>query len=334
MAWKSWFRAVQRTVNLNKRAVSQGVLRGLPLKSGSVLPIRVEEKLQGTLELRIGESFRQVSDRLERVHQSLGEMQTLAVSVGDLKKIFSNVKTRGTWGEMQLGQLLANTLAPHQYDMNVAVRPGSADRVEFAVRMPSHVDEVNYMPIDSKFPIAAWQRLVEAIERGDADAAASADAQLELEVRRCATDIASKYIESPYTTDHAILFVPTEALYAEIARRSTLMEELVGKHPIVVAGPLTLSSILSTVNMAFRTVTLHKRTEDIGVLLGVVKTEMGTFESLLKKLRKKLQAATNHIDTMDARRRLLGKALRDVEGATGGEALGLDIVGDDVDAAA
>jgi DNA recombination protein RmuC len=292
-----------------------GALQESNEKKLDQMRVVVDEKLQGTLETRIGEAFKMVSERLEQVHRGLGEMQTLASGVGDLKKVLSNVKNRGTWGEMQLGLLLQNMLAPTQYAANVAVRPDSSERVEYAVRMPGHCDDVVWLPIDAKFPLSAWQRLVEASERGDVDGVALAEKQFEAEVLRCAHDITTKYVAPPHTADYAILFAPTESLYAEIARRPVLLERLVSDHHVVVAGPVTLSAILSAIQMAFRTTTIQKRTDDIAQLLAIVKAEMGNFEKLFTKLRKKLQEASNHLDNLDTRRRAVGRALRAVEAA-------------------
>lgn len=273
----------------------------------------VDEKLQGTLETRITESFKLVGDRLEQVHRGLGEMQALAHGVGDLKKVLANVKNRGTWGEMQLGLLLRNMLAPTQYAENVRVRPDREAHVEFAIRMPTHVDEVVWLAIDSKFPLAAWQRLIEASEAGDAVGVATAERQLEQEVLRCAKDIAEKYIAPPHTADYGILFAPTESLYAEIARRPALLETLANDYRVVVAGPVTLSAILSSLQMAFRTLAIRHRTEDIFKLLSVVKGEMVSFETLFKKLRKKLGEVAKQLDELDRRRNTVGEALKGVE---------------------
>jgi DNA recombination protein RmuC len=275
----------------------------------------VEEKLQGTLDARLGESFRQVSDRLELVHRGLGEMQALAVGVGDLKKLMGNVKVRGSWGEMQLDALLGQVLAPEQYEKNVVTVPGSNDRVEFAIRVPGgqHNGRPVLMPVDSKFPVSAWQRLVEASEKSDADAVALAEKELESEIRRCAATIKAKYLSPPFTTDVAVLFVPVEALFAEVVRRAGLVDELMNKHRVVIAGPTTLAALLNSFQVGFRAVAIQERSAEVMILLGAVKTDLGKFGESIDRLQKQLHVATNTVLDMDKRRTIIGKKLKGVE---------------------
>jgi DNA recombination protein RmuC len=274
----------------------------------------VDEKLQGTLEARLGESFKQVSDRLDQVHRGLGEMQSLATGVGDLKKVLTNVKTRGIWGEIQLGNLLEQTLAPEQFERNVATT-GTNERVEYAIKLPggsgaaSHV----WLPIDSKFPIEDYQRLIDASERGDADAADFAASQLENVLKNCAKDISEKYLAPPATTDFGVLFLPTEGLYAEAIRRSGLAEYIQREYRVIFAGPTTLSALLSSLRMGFRTLAIQQRTSEVWDLLGAVKNEFGKYADLLGKVKKKLEQAGNSIDDAERRTRAIHRKLRTVE---------------------
>ncbi|BDU73750.1 DNA recombination protein RmuC [Mesoterricola silvestris] len=272
----------------------------------------VDEKLQGTLEKRLGESFRLVSERLEQVYRGLGEMQALAAGVGDLKKVLTNVKTRGTWGEVQLGALLEQVLTPDQYEANVAPK-GGAERVEYAVRMPGQGDEVVWLPIDAKFPVEDYQRLTEAQERADPVAAEEAGAQLELRIRQCAKDIADKYLNPPRTTDFGILFLPTEGLFAEVIRRRGLLDQVQSRSRVVVAGPTTLWSILNSLQMGFRTLAIQRRSSDVWNLLGAVKTEWTSYGLVLDKVQKKLQQASSTVDEAARRTRAIGRKLRDVQ---------------------
>jgi len=283
----------------------------------------VDEKLQGTLEKRLGESFKQVSERLEQVHKGLGEMQNLATGVGDLKKVLTNVKTRGTWGEMQLGNLLEQLLTPEQYAQNVATKPGSADRVEFAIKLPgrdAQDGKTVWLPIDAKFPKEDYERLVEASEQADADAVEQAAKQLELRVKAEAGDIRDKYIDPPNTTDFGILFLPTEGLYAEILRRAGLAESLQREFRVVVAGPTTLAALLNSLQMGFRTLAIEKRSSEVWTVLGAIKTEFGKFGGIIEKVQKKLQEASNVIDTAATRTRTIERKLRTVEGLPAKEA--------------
>jgi DNA recombination protein RmuC len=275
----------------------------------------VDEKLQGTLEKRLGESFRQVSERLELVHKGLGEMQVLASGVGDLKKVLSNVKTRGTWGEVQLGALLEQVLTPDQYVANLSTK-GGGERVEFAIRLPGQGndrDEAVWLPIDAKFPVEDYQRLLEAQERGDLDGVETAGKQLETRVKACATDICSKYLNPPKTTDFAILFLPVEGLFAEVIRRTGLTELIQRECRVVIAGPTTLWSILSSLQMGFRTLAIQKRSSEVWNLLAAVKTEWTKYGDVLESVQKKLHQASETIEKAKTRSRAVGRKLRDVQ---------------------
>ena len=277
--------------------------------------VTVDEKLQSTLEKRLGESFKTVSERLEQVHQGLGEMKTLATGVGDLKRVLTNVKTRGGWGEVQLGTLSSEILTQAQYEENVAVVPDSNQRVEFAVRIPASDDSstIVYLPIDAKFPQEDYQRLVDAAEIADKKAIEAASKGLERSVRSFAKDIAEKYISPPHTTDFGILFLPTEGLYAEIARRAGLIEELQRSYRIVVAGPTTFTAILSSLQMGFRTMALQKRSTEVWQVLAGVKTEFSKFGGAMDKLHKRLEQASKDVEVVQVRTRSMGRKLRDVE---------------------
>lgn len=276
----------------------------------------VAEKLEGTLERRLGESFRQVSERLEQVHKGLGEMQTLAIGVGDLKKVMTNVKVRGTWGEIQLGNLLEQILVPEQFERNVRTKPGSTDHVEYALKMPGH--DVNglghiWLPIDAKFPIENYQRLAEAQERADVEACEVEGRLLEVYIRGGARDIHEKYLSPPDTTDFAVMYLPTEGLFAEVVRRTGLVEQIQREHRVVVAGPTTLTALLNSLQMGFRTLAIQKRSSEVWEILGAVKTEFGRFDDILKKVEKKLQEAGNVIEGASARSRVIKRRLRTVQ---------------------
>jgi DNA recombination protein RmuC len=272
----------------------------------------VDEKLHATLEQRLGESFRLVSDRLEQVHRGLGEMQALAADVGDLKRVLANVKTRGVWGEVQLGALLEQMLAPGQYAANVATVPGSTERVEFAIRLPGG-DTAVWLPVDAKFPREDWERLQQAHDRADAAAAEEAGRALESRIRAEARRIRAKYVAPPATTDFALLFLPTEGLYAEVVRRAGLVDELQREHRVVVAGPTTLCALLNSLQMGFRTLAVEQRTSEVWAVLGAVKTEFGRFGDVLSKTRQQLQTVSNSLDTAEVRSRAIVRRLRDVE---------------------
>ncbi|MHB8974454.1 MAG: DNA recombination protein RmuC [Pirellulaceae bacterium] len=297
----------------------------------------VDEKLQGTLEKRLGESFKLVCERLEQVHKGLGEMQVLATGVGDLKRVLTNVKTRGTWGEVQLGMMLEEVLTPDQFETNVATKEGS-ERVEFAIRLPGRgtdKDEIVWLPIDAKFPIEDYQRLVESQERGDAEATEVASKQLENRIKGCAGDICAKYVNPPKTTDFGILFLPTEGLFAEVIRRPGLVDMIQRKYRVVIAGPTTLWSILNSLQMGFRTLAIERRSSDVWNLLSAVKMEFGKYGDVLAKVQKKLQEASNTVDSVAVRSRAIQRKLKDVEGLPGPDvenALMLADVGGDDDA--
>ena len=276
--------------------------------------VTVDEKLHATLEQRLGQSFKQVSDRLEQVHKGLGEMQALASDVGDLKRVLTNVKTRGTWGEVQLGALLEQMLIAEQFDRNVETNPGSGERVEFAIRLPGRDNENPvWMPIDAKFPREDYERLLQAHDDADAVAAEQALKMLSLRIREEAKQIHNKYIAPPTTTDFAILFLPTEGLYAEVVRRPGLADELQRDFRVVIAGPTTLAAILSSLQMGFRTLAVEKRSSEVWQLLGAVKTEFGRFGDMLAKTKRQLETAANSISEAEGKSRTIERKLRKVE---------------------
>ncbi len=281
----------------------------------------VDEKLQGTLEKRLGESFRQVSERLELVHKGLGEMQVLATGVGDLKKVLTNVKTRGTWGEVQLGAMLEQVLNPDQYAANVAVKDNS-ERVEFAIKMPGQgtdKDESVWLPIDAKFPVEDYQRLLDAQDRADAEGVEAAGKQLEGRVKASARDICDKYLNPPKTTDFGILFLPIEGLFAEVIRRPGLPEAIQRDCRVVIAGPTTLWSILNSLQMGFRTLAIEKRSSEVWNLLAAVKTEWSRYGEILDGVQKKLHQASETIEKAKVRSRAIGRKLKDVQELPAGE---------------
>lgn len=271
--------------------------------------LTVDEKLQSTLERRLGESFQQVSLRLEQVHRGLGEMQTLAGGVGDLKRILSNVKNRGIWGEMQLGVLLRDLLAPEQFAKNVAVKQGTAERVEFALKLPGSKDETVWLPIDAKFPQEDFQRLLEAREQADTAAADIALKQLERRLKSEARDIQNKYLCPPQTTDFAIMYLPIEGLFAEAVNLPGLLDELQRTYRVCVAGPTTLAALLNSLQMGFKTLAIEKRTGEVWRTIAAVKQDFVTFSLLLDKTKKKLQEASGHIDAAARRSRVINKRL-------------------------
>jgi len=276
--------------------------------------IVVEEKLHGTLEARLGESFRLVQEQLERVHAGLGEMQLLATGVGDLKRVLSNVKTRGIWGEVQLGNLLDQLLTVEQYATNVEIVPGSGQRVEFAIRLPGRDDgRPLWLPIDAKFPQDVYDQLVDAAERADPLAEAAAAAELAARVKLFARDIATKYVCPPYSTDFAILFLPTEGLYAEVLRKPGLADAIQRDHRVTIAGPTTLGAFLNSLQMGFRTLAIEQRSSEVWQVLGAVKTEIAKFGDAFDKVKKKLTEATRQMDQMDTRKRVLLRTLKDVD---------------------
>jgi DNA recombination protein RmuC len=277
--------------------------------------VTVDEKLHATLEQRLGESFKLVSERLEQVHKGLGEMQSLAVGVGDLKRVLTNVKTRGTFGEVQLGSLLEQVLAPEQYERNVATIPGSREYVEFAIKFPGR-DESGaplWLPVDAKFPLEDYQRLQDAQERADQDAVEGAGRALEMRLRAEAKTMREKYIAPPHTTDFGLLYLPTEGLYAEVLRRPGLVEALQRDHRVTVAGPTTLLAMLNSFQMGFRTLAIEQRSSEVWALLGAVKNEFGKFGQVLARTRQQLQTVANTIVEAETRTRQMERKLKDVE---------------------
>ena len=274
----------------------------------------VDEKLQTTLEQRLSSSFKQVSERLELVHKGLGEMQSLAAGVGDLKKVLSNVKTRGVLGEAQLGALLEQVMAPEQYERNVATRPGSRERVEYAIKMPGGPSgEPVRLPIDAKFPLEDFQRLQQALELGDLAAVETAARALELRVKLEAKSIAEKYVEPPHTTDFALLYLPFEGLFAEVLRRPGLFEQIQRDHRVTICGPTNLLAYLNSLQMGFRTLAIQQRSSEVWVVLGSVKSEFAKFTEVLANTKRQLQTVANSIDQAEVRTRQIERKLKDVE---------------------
>ena len=278
--------------------------------------LMVEEKLQKTLNERIGQSFELVRSQLENVQKGLGEMKNLAEDVGGLKKVLGNVKTRGTFGEIQLGALLEQMLSPEQYESNVKTRKNATEFVEFAIKLPGKDGgkEPVYLPIDAKFPKDVYEQYVDAYEAGDVSLMETTSKQLEITLKRMAKDIHDKYIEPPYTTDFAILFLPFESIYAEVIRRTSLVETLQKDYKIIVTGPTTLGAILNSLQMGFRTLAIQKRTSEVWSVLGAVKTEFGKFGGMLEKVQKNLQSAGDQLEeVMGKRTRAIERKLRQVE---------------------
>ena len=274
----------------------------------------VDEKLHATLEQRLGESFKQVSDRLEQVHRGLGEMQTLATGVGDLKRVLTNVKTRGTWAEVQLGNLIEQILTVDQYARNVSTIPGSRDLVEFAIRLPGKGDDQpTWIPIDAKFPTEDYQRLVEAQDNADIEGVESAGKALEARIKNEAKTIREKYISPPHTTDFGILYLPTEGLYAEVIRRQGLVDFIQREHRVTISGPSTFTAILNSLQMGFKTLAIEKRSSEIWGILAQVKTEFGKFGEVIDATKKKLEAASKQFDSVDIRTRAINRSLKGVE---------------------
>ena len=278
--------------------------------------VMVEEKLQKTLNERIGQSFELVRTQLENVQRGLGEMKNLAEDVGGLKKVLGNVKTRGTFGEIQLGALLEQMLSPEQYEANVKTRKNATEFVEFAIKLPGKDNgkEVVYLPIDAKFPKDVYEQYIDAYEEGDTSLIESTSKQLEITIKRMAKDIHDKYVEPPFTTDFAIMFLPFENIYAEVIRRTSLVETLQKEFKIVVTGPTTLGAILNSLQMGFRTLAIQKRTSEVWSVLGAVKTEFGKFGGMLEKVQKNLQNAGDQLEeVMGKRTRAIERKLRQVE---------------------
>ncbi|HKD07493.1 MAG TPA: DNA recombination protein RmuC [Bryobacteraceae bacterium] len=300
---------LQRFANqTDQRAES---LRAAVAQQLELMRVTVDEKLQSTLETRLGESFRLVSERLEQVHKGLGEMQSLATGVGDLKRVLTNVTTRGAWGEVQLENLLNQMLSPDQFGRNVSPT-GSGERVEFAIKMPGSGATV-WLPIDSKFPSEAYQRLVSAAERCDADAVERHSRELEQVIRTCARTFAGKYLAPPHTTDFGILFLATEGLYAEALRRPGLADSLQNDYRVVLAGPTTFAALLNSLQMGFRTLAIQQRSGEVWKLLGDVKTQFGKYAQALDAIRTKLDQATRTVDEAATRTRAIERKLKDVE---------------------
>jgi DNA recombination protein RmuC len=274
----------------------------------------VDEKLQDTLEKRLGESFKIVSERLELVHKGLGEMQNLASGVGDLKKVLTNVKTKGILGEYQLANIIEQLLPIEQYEENIATRPGSSERVEFAIRMPGNSeDDIVWLPIDSKFPLQGYENLLNAREAGDLEGIAMAEKALNSTIEKFAKDISEKYVEAPHTTDFGIMFLPIESLYAEVLRHPGLFETLQRKHRITITGPTTMSALLNSLQMGFRTLAVTKRSSEVWKILEAVKTEFGKFSSKLELVDKQLSTAKRSLeDLRNTRTNVMESKLRKV----------------------
>ena len=300
-----------------RKALEEGLARMQQDNAAKLEQMRqtVDEKLHATLEQRLSDSFRQVSERLEQVHKGLGEMQSLATGVGDLKRVLTNVKVRGTWGEVQLGALLEQLLTPEQYAKNVATRPGSRERVEYAIRLPGKEDVV-WLPIDAKFPVEDYERLIAAQDPGAAEEAAKA---LEGRIRLEAKTIREKYLEPPATTDYAILFVPTEGLYHELGRRPGLFDFLQREHRVMVAGPTSFSMLVNTLQVGFRTLAIEKRASEVWQVLGGVRSEFGKFIDVLARTKAQLQAVANSIEAAETRTRQIERKLKDVEALPGAQ---------------
>jgi len=274
----------------------------------------VDEKLQSTLDQRLNASFQMVSDRLEQVYRSMGEMQTLASGVGDLKRLLTNVKSRGTWGEVALGNLLEEMMAPDQYGRNVEIVPGSNQRVEYAIRLPGDGENPVWLPLDAKFPVEDYERLVDASQRGDVDAVEIAAKGIETVIRGSAKAICEKYIHSPHSTEFAVLFLPTEGLFAEVVRRPGLVDALQREWHIMVAGPTTLVTLLVSLRVGFRSLAIQRHSNEVWKVLAAVKTEFGKFGGILDKVSKKLQETQSVIDVeVGRRRRAMDRKLKGVE---------------------
>ena len=289
------------------------VLRSENAEKLEQMRLTVDEKLQGTLEQRLGASFKVVNDSLTKVYESVGEMQALAAGVGDLKRILTNVKSRGTWGEVALGNILEEILSADQFARNVEVRPRSSQRVEFAIKLPGDGQLPVWLPIDAKYPTEDYDRLVEATGRGDLEAAEAALRGIEARVRGAAKDICAKYVAPPHTTDFAVMFLPTEGLFAEVIRRPGLVDWLQRECRIMVAGPTTLVSLLSSLRMGFRTLAIQQRSGEVWRVLSAVKTEFEKFSGVLDKVQKKLEEAQKVVEDAGVRRRAVDRKLRDVE---------------------
>ena len=297
------------------------VLRAENAEKLEQMRVTVDEKLQKTLEARLSDSFRLVSDRLEKVHQGLGDMQKLAAGVGDLKRVLTNVKSRGTWGEVQLGTLLADLLTPQQYGINVNTVPGTRSRVEFAIRVPSRPDEPPcWIPVDSKFPVEEWERLQAALDRADAEGAESARKALAQIARTQARKVRDSYVCPPHTSDFAFLFLPTESLYAELMARPGPFEELQREYRVTLAGPSNFVAFLNVIQMGFQRVAIEQRSVEAWRLLGAVRTEFGKFGDVLARAQKQLEVASNTLDEARGKTTTISRKLRDVQSLPDAEA--------------
>jgi DNA recombination protein RmuC len=300
---------IRETVDSNLKSLQQDSSQKLEKMRETV-----DEKLHATLERRLGESFKVVSDRLELVHKGLGEMQTLANGVGDLKKVLTNVKTRGTWGEIQLGALLEQMLTPDQYEKNIATKKNTRDPVEFAIKCPGKEGHPVYIPIDAKFPKEDYERLLQAQEEGNLALVEESSKAIETRIKLEAKKIKDKYIDPPFTTDFGILYLPTEGLYAEALRRPGLFDHLQRECRVIITGPMTISAILNSLQMGFRTLAVEKRAGDVWNLLGTVKAEFGKFGDILDKTQEKLRQASDEIEKAASKSRNIEKKLKDVQG--------------------
>ena len=300
-----------------RRAIAEGLeaLRQENTRQLNEMRRSVDERLTQSLDKKLNESFALVSQRLEQVYKGLGEMQTLATGVGDLKRVLTNVKTRGIWGEMQLGNLLSAVLTPEQYAENVAVVPGSQERVEFAVRLPGKDADVVWLPIDSKFPVEDYARLQEASQSGDAAAVDAARKALMQQIRLEARRISGKYIAPPHTTDFAVMFLPVEGLYAEVVQQTDLVDAIQREQRVVIAGPSTFSALLNALQMGFRTLAIEKRSGEVWKLLGTVKADFGAFSEVLEKTQMRLRQASESIDSAFVKTRTIQRHLGQVESA-------------------
>jgi len=313
--------AMRQTIETQLRAIQEDNTKKLEQMRATV-----DEKLQTTLEKRLGESFKQVSERLEQVYKGLGEMRNLATGVGDLKKVLTNVKTRGTWGEIRLSHILEQILTPDQYDVNVATKKNSNDRVEFAIKLPGRdadKEKIVWMPIDSKFPQEDYQRLIDAQEAADRELSEKSIKNLAIRIKAEAKYIKDKYIDPPHTTDFGIMFLPTEGLYAEVLRQPGLCDTLQRDYRIVVTGPTTLAALLNSLQMGFRTLAIEKRSSEVWELLAVVKTEFGKFGDVLARTKQKLKEASSTIGQAEVRTRAIERKLRKVQETPQPDAPGL-----------
>lgn len=314
--FQSLTQQIQDSLETSRRTINErlGEIQQDNAKKLEDMRKTVDEKLQSTLEERLGASFKIVSERLEQVHRGLGEMQSLASGVGDLKRVLTNVKTRGTWGEIQLEAMIEQVLTANQYAKNMATRPGSSERVEFAIRFPGRDEDCPvWLPIDAKFPMEDYQRLVDAQDQADLTGIEQAAKALENRIRLEAKTIADKYLEPPHTTDFAVLYLPTEGLYAEVIRRPGLADSLQRDHRVTLAGPTNLLALLNSLQMGFRTLAIEQRSSEVWQVLGQVKTEFGKFGAVIEATEKKLQEASNKFSEVGRRKRAIDRSLKEVE---------------------